>query len=297
MNQLNSTLLSLANFDATLFHFMRPEMLWALPALLVFWLLLRRTAGSHRWEQYIPKELVAALQTDTSERTSLWRILILVIWALLVVAAAGPSWQKQTAPVVENQRAVIIVLDLSPSMMAQDLKPDRLTRAKYKLIDVLRGIADGHIGLVAYAGDAHTVSPLSDDPKTLEALLPALYPSIMPSTGSNVEAGVTLAIQLLKDAGVPSGEIILITDGVTETALDSVRDIVSGQIKRLSILGVGTATAAPIPQSRGGFLRDSQGEIILSRINSAELSGLAASLGGTFVQVSADGSDVSELIA
>ena len=288
---------SLKSLDIALLHFMRPELLWALPIVLALWLLLRSAAGSHRWEQYIPKEMVAALQVNATRQSGLWRYLLLLIWVLLIVSAAGPTWQKQSAPVVENQRAVVLVLDLSPSMLAQDLNPDRLTRAKYKLIDVIRQLKDGQMALVAYAGDAHTVSPLSDDPKTIEALLPALHPNIMPSRGSNVEAGIELAMTLLRDAGASSGEIILITDGVVPSAIKTIRGQVGGIVKRLSVLGVGSTQAAPIPQADGGFVRDAQGEIILTAVNSAELADLANSLSGQYLQLSADSSDVTALLS
>jgi len=141
--------------------------------------------------------------------------------------------------------------DLSPSMLAQDLSPDRLTRAKFKLIDMLRQQRDGQTALIAYAGEAHTVSPLSDDPKTIEALLPALHPNVMPVRGSNTEAAVELAQQLLSDAGLHSGDILLITDGIANDAITDIRNSINSNY-RVSVLAVGGNDATPIPSPNGG---------------------------------------------
>jgi Ca-activated chloride channel family protein len=286
----------IVDLDLQLFHFMRPTWLWGLPVFLLVWLLIKSLGSSSQWEQYIPKEMVSALQINATKQSNWWRWILLLSWTLLLIGAAGPTWQKQAAPVMENQNATVLVLDLSPSMLAQDLSPDRLTRAKYKLIDIIRHQADGQLALVAYAGDAHTVSPLTSDPKSIETLLPALHPNIMPIAGSNTEAAIALAVRLLKDAGAAYGNIILISDGVAEQAMDNIRDTV-GSNRRLSILGVGSEKAAPIPMREGGFLRGADGEIILSSLDGEQLSDLATSLNGAYSRLSTDESDYKRLVS
>ncbi|MEM7360812.1 MAG: VWA domain-containing protein [Pseudomonadota bacterium] len=283
-------------FNIDLFHFIRPQWLYALPVVLLAWIFIRKVAASSQWEEFIPKEMIAALQINSSRQSNGWQWALLAMWLTLVLAAAGPTWNKQAVPTVENQQALVIALDLSPSMMATDLTPNRLTRAKFKLIDLLRAQEDGQIALIAYAGDAHTVSPLTDDPRNIEALLPALHPSIMPAKGSNTEAAVALAQQLLRDAGATSGTILLISDGIAPAASEQIR----GQLDpthRLSILGVGGTEPAPIPAPQGGFLRNSKDEIVLASLNVSELQSLAGSLGGRYATLSPDDSDVNRLIA
>jgi len=277
------------------FHFIRPEWLFALPVALIFWLLLKRKQGAHQWSSYIPKEMLMALQTSSAEQSTWWKWCLLLICIGTVCAAAGPSWDKQSVPTGQNQKALVLVLDLSPSMLAQDLSPDRLTRAKFKLIDMLRQQGDGQTALIAYAGEAHTVSPLSDDPKTIEALLPALHPNVMPVRGSNTEAAVELAQQLLSDAGLRSGDILLITDGIASDAITDIRNSINSNY-RVSVLAVGGNDATPIPSPNGGFIRKASGEIVLSAVNPDELRSLARSLGGRFAILTGDDSDIDTLL-
>jgi len=277
------------------FHFIRPEWLWGLPLTVLLWLLLARQNGDQQWSNYIPKEMLAALRVSSTKQSTWWRWCVLSLCLGMVLAAAGPSWNKQTVPTVQNQNALVLVLDLSPSMLAQDLTPNRLTRAKYKLIDLLRQSADGQAALIAYAGDAHTVSPLSDDPRTIEALLPALHPDVMPSQGSNTEAAIALAQQLLADAGLPSGDILLISDGVESDAIKQISNSINSNY-RLSVLAVGGTQAVPIPMTKAGFIRKANGEIVLSAVNASELLAMASSLGGRFSMLSADDSDIETLL-
>lgn len=296
-------LLNIESFSQ--FHFIRPWLLGLVPVSFIVWLILKKMSTHSRWQDHLPKVVVEALQVSKSSAATFSQWAWLMAWMLISVAAAGPSWLKQSVPVVQNQNATVIVLDLSQSMLAKDLTPDRLTLAKYKLIDVLRyGAsqalkseqgADGQFALVAYSGDAYTVSPLTDDPKTIEALLPALHPNVMPSIGSNVEAAISLANSLLSDAGINSGQILLLTDGIAESALNNIEKTLSDQ-HTLSILGVGSSEAAPVPMSNGGFMRKSNGEILLASLNAQDLQRLAVSLGGRFAQISSNESDISFLM-
>jgi Ca-activated chloride channel family protein len=276
-------------------HFIRPSWLLLLPIILGVWLLLRRSLARSNWEDYIPKPVVEALQIKLAQGSDKWLWCLLASYLTLAIAAAGPTWSKQAVPALQNHSAMVVALDLSPSMLAQDLVPDRLTLAKYKLIDILRKQSDTQVALVAYAGDAHTVSPLTDDPYTIEALLPALHPNIMPSRGSNVEAAMALATQLLQDAGASSGHIMLISDGIADDAIDALQDHWNKQY-RLSILAVGGQQGAPIPEQGGGFMRNTQGEIVLASVDSRVLRSLAFSLGGRFANLSSDDTDLNKLL-
>ena len=134
--------------------------------------------------------------------------------ALGVIGAAGPTVEKLTQLVVSVDKGHVVVMDMSLSMRSTDIAPDRLTRAKFKAIDLVQLINEGEIGLVAYAGDAFTISPLTEDISTLETLIPSLSPEIMPVRGSDAYAGLTLAADLLLQAGYPNGTIYWITDGI-----------------------------------------------------------------------------------
>ena len=276
------------------FHFIRPLWLWGLPALFLLWLLLTRFRRVTLWEAFIPKDKLAVLQVGRGRYSKSWRRLLMVAWMLAVTGAAGPSWRQVEVPTIRNESAMVILLDLSQSMLAQDLTPNRLTRAKYKLIDLLRTRTDGQTALVVYAGDAHTVAPLTDDSATIEVLLPALHPAIMPIAGSNAEAAVALAQQLLHDGGTTSGRIIMLTDGVAKQASEAItRELSSAH--SLSILGIGSADPVPIPNESGGFVRDASGEIVLVDIDRPALRTLAQRQNGRFVDIQTDESDIVAL--
>ncbi|NND00223.1 MAG: hypothetical protein HKN85_08580, partial [Gammaproteobacteria bacterium] len=121
--------------DISLFHFLRPLWLAMLPVAALCWHFGRTKFKASSWESYLPKATVLALRVGTSESSRRWQWWMLASLLVLVIAAAGPTWSKQEVPIVKNQNALVVILDLSPSMLAEDLKPDRLTRAKYKLID------------------------------------------------------------------------------------------------------------------------------------------------------------------
>ena len=283
------------NWDFSQFHFIRPLWLLAIPLAVGLWFLIKQLYQNTHWESHINYKMLQAMRIGASSSSHSWRWLLLLFWIITSFASAGPTWQKQPIPIIQNQQAMVIVFDLSASMLAQDLKPDRLTQAKYKLIDMLRSREDGQTGLIAYAGDAYTVSPLTDDPNAIEVLLPALHPTIMPIAGSNTEAALELASQLLDDSGATTGKIILITDGVTETAQRSVLEQLNSN-HQLSVLGVGSEEPTPIPVAGGGFLRGANNQIVLSAPNNRQLNQLAQSAGGRFSSMRLDNSDIEYLI-
>ena len=282
------------------FHFIRPWWLILIPLAVIIWFLLRKMSHHSQWQDHLPNAVIDALQVSKSSSTKTTQWAWLITWVLICTSAAGPSWLRQAVPVMQNQNATVIILDLSQSMLAQDLTPDRLTLAKYKLIDVLRlgsdeQSSDGQVALIAYSGGAYTVSPLTDDPKTIEALLPALHPNVMPSLGSNVEEAIAQANTLLLDAGIVSGQILLLTDGVPSVAFNSIEKSLSSR-HSLSILGIGSNEAAPVPLQDGSFMRKANGEIVLATLNVQELRTLASKLGGKFAQISSNESDLNFLL-
>ena len=198
------------------FHFLRPLWLLALiPALLLVVYLWRINESASSWDRAIDKDLLPYLLDNTksvAERTPL--VLLLTLWSLAILALAGPVWEKIAQPVQQRQDALVIVYDQSLSMYAADFDPNRLTVSKRKVLDVLDMRTEGQTALVVYAGDAHTVTPLTEDSVTIRALVPSINPNIMPSFGSNIIAAVERAKGLLTDAGAASGSILLVTDGI-----------------------------------------------------------------------------------
>lgn len=195
-------------------HLMRPGWLFLLlPALLLALWLWRRRASSGGWSDAIDPALLPYLLSERAgRRRRNYLPWLFLAWLLAVIAAAGPSTQKIPQPIHQTQDALVLVLDLSYSMKATDLAPSRLDRARQKILDLLAARKEGQTGLVAFAGDAHVVTPLTDDNPTIANLLPALSPDMMPLAGSDAAAAIALARELLHSAGISNGRILLLTD-------------------------------------------------------------------------------------
>ncbi|MEH6529054.1 MAG: VWA domain-containing protein [Porticoccus sp.] len=280
------------------FHFLRPLWLLALlPALGACGWLYHYQQRSGSWEQVISADLLPLLldHIPVKQRRGL-PLVALVGWLLGSLAMAGPTWEQTPLPVHKQESALVVLFDLSPSMLAQDLKPSRLTRARLKLIDLLQQRQEGTTALVAYAGEAFVVSPLTDDADTVAALIPALDPNIMPSRGSNVEAAVEQSIELMFNAGLTQGDLLLLTDDIPLTARDTLSETIRNMGDfRLSILGVGTEDGAPIPLGNQGFAKDSNGSIVISRLDIASLKKLTRRHGGRYSNLTADDTDIEHL--
>ena len=284
------------------FHFLRPWwFLGLLPVVAVigFYTWRKRNAGN--WETIINPELLPFLLQGSGGKHALsgpWLVAFMIsAWIFCCLGLAGPAWQQLPQPVHKQDSALVVVLDLSPSMLAEDISPNRLVRARYKLIDILTRRTEGVIGLIVYGGDSHTVSPLTEDSNTIMSMVPVLEPNLMPETGSNVEEGLASALDLAVSGGYQQADILLITDGIDKSALSNIAPIISGQGNyRLSILGVGTTDGAPIPSFAGGFIKKA-GNVIVAKLNVGTLRKIAANNGGSYQTLSADDRDIDNLLA
>ncbi|MBB1485333.1 VWA domain-containing protein, partial [Oceanospirillum sediminis] len=277
------------------FHFARPWALILLPIILIqaFWFLKYRHS-TNPWATRIRPDLQKYLLLAPEKQPGYtgWIVLAMI---LSIFALAGPSWSQQSRPVYSKQDALVIVLDMSLSMLAQDIKPDRATRSKLKLMDLLEQRREGLTALVAYAGNAYTVAPLTSDSATIRNLLPALDPTLMPELGSAAEKGIEQAEILMKQAGITQGHILLVTDGIDKTAQQQIKKAL-GKETRLSILAVGTETGSPIPLGEQGFVKDQQGSVIISKLDLSPLKQVQAETSARLSQLQLDNTDLSHLL-
>ncbi len=281
------------------FHFLRPEWLIAVPLVIAAAVLLaRRRFGPGRWEHVVDAALIPYVLSGTrAQRRDLRWPLLALTGVLAVIALAGPAWQRIEQPVFRSEQSLVVALDLSRSMDAADVTPSRLARARLKVLELLERRASGQTALVVYSANAFTVTPLTSDIDTIAALVNSLDTNIMPSRGSYPVAAISKGRQLLEQAGVATGEVLLITDGGTSPAAErAARDLYSAGYS-LSVLGVGTADGAPIPRAAGGFVTDSRGRIAVPRLEEAGLKKLAAAGGGRYATMTPDGRDLDHLLA
>ena len=281
------------------FHWIRPAWLLAIPIVVaVAVLLARRQLGAGHWRDIIDPALMPYVLSRTPGRGTDYRWWLLGLAGVIAATAlAGPAWQRIDQPVFRSDQAMVVALDLSRSMDAQDIAPSRLARAKLKILGMLDRRQGGQTALLVYTANAYTVTPLTDDADTIAALVNSLTTDIMPSRGSYPEVGIRKGQSLLEQAGVGYGEVLLIADGGSSPAAEkAARDLKTAGFS-LSVLGVGTREGAPIPRPTGGFVTDNRGSIAVARLEERGLNDLAVAGGGRFAVLTSDDSDLEHLLS
>lgn len=273
--------------------FQSPHLLWLLvPLVLLFsWELARHTARAATTFPKIARAWAGAFNvsmgarhTTAENRPRIW------LWfglAFCIVALARPQWGVIEEQVFDQSREVLIAVDLSKSMLAQDVKPSRLDRSKLLIQSLLDGLKGERVGLVVFAGTAFLQSPLSSDYEILREFLPAMGPDYLPEGGTNYRALLETSIQAF-GTSTADRYLIILSDG--EATDDDWRPLVD-QLKAKGIrvigLGVGTQQGAFIPDAGGGFVKDERGAVVLARLNSSTLEELAQVTEGAYTDASA----------
>lgn len=281
------------------FHWLRPEWLWAIPAVIATAVLLaRRQLGPGNWQRVVAPALLPFVLSNASGGRADRRWWLLGIGGVIaVLSLAGPAWQRVEQPVFRSDQALVVALDLSRSMDAQDVSPSRMVRARLKILDLLERRGSGQTALVVYSGNAFTVTPLTTDANTIAALVNSLSTDIMPSRGSYPVAAINKGRKLLEQAGAGIGEVLLITDGGSSPAAERAARDLKNSGYTLSVLGVGTSHGAPIPRLGGGFVTDRSGNIAVPKLEERSLRALAAAGGGQYATLTPDGRDLDLLLS
>jgi Ca-activated chloride channel family protein len=256
------------------FHFLRP---WWLLALIAAPLLLRAVAQSEdvraRWRDTIAPHLldhlVVARSSTARFRPVHLTALMLVLGAL---ALAGPTWQRERPPFVEDQAPLAIALDLSPTMDAIDVSPSRVERAKLKIHDLLALRPGARTAVFAYAGSAHMVLPLTDDANLIRTYVDALATGLMPVAGKDTAGALGTIDDALAREETP-GTIVFLTDGIEPAAAAAFAK--HGGKNQILVLGIGTAAGGPVKTGTGSFLEDDAGGRVVAKLDTDALKGLA----------------------
>ncbi len=287
---INESLIILNNL-----HFIRADWFYAfIPLILYLIFANNKTQSNRNWLSVIDQQLIPfVLTTDSNKRRRYPLLLTFIAVSLCITALAGPVYKKLPQPVYREQSSLVVLLDLSQSMNATDIKPSRLARAKLELLDILKTRKTGQTALIVYAADAFVVTPLTDDNATIANLAPSLETDMMPAQGSNLSIALTKTAALFRQAGIFKGDILVITDDIRQGDEDAIKKIFS-QGFRLSILGTGTAEGAPVPLD-SGFLQDSNGAIVIPKLHAEKLQKYALSAGGLYTGLHADDSDTNKL--
>jgi Ca-activated chloride channel family protein len=200
-----------------------------------------------------------------------------------VLALAGPTWHQLPSQAYRAPGDWVVVLDLSPSMAVADVPPDRATRARYAIDDILTAAHDARVALVVFAGEAHTVVPLTTDGATIRALAQSLTPAIMPEAGDDLTPALDAAQNLFAQAGSQHGKVIVLSDGFADPAeaLKAAAALHKDGAE-LEVVGIGTREGAPAVDEKGAFLHDAQGASVLAKLPVDELARLASAGGGRY---------------
>lgn len=281
------------------FHFLQPFWLLLLLALLPMgWLGWRHGSDNAALSRLVDAALLPHLLRGRARRRGVPLLLLAAGWTLATLALAGPTWSRIAQPLYANRAAQVVAISLSQRMLARDVAPSRLDRARFKARDLLAANRDGTNALIAYAGEAFVVAPLTSDADSLNDLLDALSPDTMPVDGDNAAAAITRGAALIHDAQASSGSLVLITDGVDaagSTAALAAARLAAAAGVRVSVLGVGTPQGGPVPLGTGGFAQDEHGQNVLAQRDDAGLAALAEAGNGRYVPMGDDGADIAAL--
>ncbi|TKF24921.1 VWA domain-containing protein, partial [Vibrio kanaloae] len=273
------------------FTFIYPYWFLALVAVPAIWWLSRKQSKQGLLASHIARYLAPESSKPSKNRSTYFGIW----WLVGVIALAGPSFEKNEQPSFEKTQARVVIMDMSMSLYATDIKPNRLTQARYKALDLLSLWKEGLTGMVAYAGDAYTISPLTSDINTIKSQVPNLSPDIMPYQGGNAASAVKLAIDMMTRAHIYQGDLVLIADDIDAQEKEAIDSLLSGNDWTLSILAVGTESGAPISLPSGSMLLTGSGQTVVARTHLENMSDLTRSYGGTFTEVQFDNSDVEHI--
>jgi len=277
--------------------FLRPYWLLALlPVALVILSLRQRRHRHGRWQALLPPALQPWLLSDSDrQRSPLGLVLLGLAGLLACLALAGPSWQQGEQQNFRRNDPLVVVLGLTPDLLATDVTPNRLLAVQRKLQDLLKARQDGETAIVVYAGSAHTLVPLTDDLPTMDNLLQALRPSIMPVPGQRADLGIAQALELLGPAPSASARLLLIASDLDDRERQGIERQLQGRLRQLAILGPGTPQGAPVAAETGNYLSDAAGGIRIARLDEGHLRATAQELGGRYQRLQRDDSDLRRL--
>jgi Ca-activated chloride channel family protein len=272
----------------TQFHFMRPWWLMILPSTLFAIVYLQsRSKASAQWKDAIAPHLFAAILVPRKFSSMVNPATVaLLLLSLCGMVLAGPSWQQRSSPFVQDEAILVVAIDLSYSMDQTDIQPSRLERAKHKVKDLMAKRGGARTGLIVYAGSAHAVIPLTNDPKVVENFLDALVTPMMPRKGKNPEKVLPIAKQMLDDSGLP-GTLLLIADAANPNAVASYSEFFTERQDQLLVLGVGTTTQTD-------ELKALPNEAFFP-LEVGQLKVLTAAAGGYYQPIRIDQSDIVKL--
>ena len=251
------------------FHFLRPQLLWLLiPVLILLVIGLFGLRESVKWKHVIAPHLRPFMIQKGSDQIKKWmHIGLFLVLSMAVLGSAGPTWRQIELPEKVLETPFVILLDLSQSMMATDIQPSRLERAKFKISDLLEAKPGANVALIAYAGSAHTVVPLTKDYNIIKSHVKSLSPDIMPIPGSDLQAALELCKSIISRTTAP-GTTLIVSDDFNDDSFNLIQEFAMDPKNKVVIMPVNTLKGSSIPSMKSNTqLRDGAGVIVNSSLN------------------------------
>ena len=272
-----------------MFRFAHIEFLWlllAIPVLVALHIWITRRKRQ-QLQLFGDPELMAELMPNASRiRPHVKFALMLTALSLLIIGIARPQYGTKEQTVKRQGIEVMIALDISNSMLAEDVAPNRLERAKQMLSKLVDQMVDDKLGLVVFAGDAFTQIPITCDYVSAKMYLQSITPDIIPAQGTAIGKAITTCVSSFgTEDSDKSRAIILITDGENhEDDAQAAAKMAKEKGIHVFVVGIGKPEGSPIPDGRGGFKKDRQGTVVVSRLSEDMCQEVAAAGGGMYVR-------------
>lgn len=263
------------------------NLLWLLPIiglLLIFYVRQKKKDI----DSFADPELLRRLTGKSLKGRMFLKSLFLFFGlGLMIFALAGPRWGSHYQEVSRKGVDIMILVDVSPSMKVQDVKPDRLERARREILDFLRVVEGDRVGLVAFSGAAFIQCPLTMDYVALQMFLDSLEPDLVPVPGTDLGAAIDTGVSSFDFTSETDKVILIITDGEDneDRGIRAAENAAEKGVK-IFVFGIGDVSGGPIPEGKGkgGFRKDNDGNLILSKLNEDSLKEIASMTGGLYVR-------------
>ena len=271
-----------------MFRFAHPEylyLLFILPVLLLFYIYIAK-ARKRAIKKYGAPELISSLMPEaSSKRVRLKYFFMFLAITVIIFIIAGPQFGSKLETVKRQGIEVMVCLDVSNSMLAQDIAPNRLEKAKQMLSRLTDDLNNDKMGLIVFAGDAFTQVPITSDHISAKMFLSSINPSIVSTQGTAIESAIELSMRSFTPDEKSSKTIVIITDGETHEG-DAVKAAAAAAEKgvKVNVIGIGLPKGAPISVSNNDYMKDNAGNVVITQLNEPMCQEIAQAGNGLYVR-------------
>lgn len=285
-----------------MFRFAHPDLLYLLaviPLLIAFYVVVKNRKKKAIAEFGNPELLATLMPLQSYKRETMKFVMVLIALFFVILGVAGPQFGSKLQQVKREGVELIIALDVSNSMMAEDIKPSRLAAAKQAISRMTDKLTDDKVGLIVFAGDAYVQLPITTDYSSAKLFLSGITTDIVPIQGTAIGAAIDLAAKSFTPETEASKAIIVITDGENhqDDAVAAARAARENGI-HVHTIGMGLPQGAPIPEqgNPGQFMKDGQGNVVISKLDEGTLREIAKAGEGVFVRASSTNVGLNTLL-